>query len=62
MTHEMFTGQEGNDVRDVITQQNPILDARGQYWSRFTQLQSLDERTQLLSENVNEVKLGHSGQ
>lgn len=49
-------------MRDVITQQNLNLDACGQDWKRLIQLQGLDERTQLLSVNVNEVKVGRCGQ
>ena len=59
---ESEAGQEGNYVRSVITNQNPNLDACGQDWKRFIQLQGLEERTQLLFENVNEVKLGLCGQ
>lgn len=42
--------------------ENLNLDACGQDWKRFIQLQGLEERTQLLFENVNEVKLGRRGQ
>lgn len=60
--HETKAGQEGKDVRDVITQQNLNLAACGQDWKGFIQLQGLEERTQLLFENVNVVKLGRCGQ
>lgn len=49
-------------LRGAILYQNLNLGACGRDWKRFIQLQSLDERTQLLSENVNEVELGHCGQ
>lgn len=49
-------------MRGVITNQNLNLDACGQDWKRFIQLQGLEERTQLLFVNVNEVKLGLCGQ
>lgn len=62
LLHETKAAQEDKDVRDVIICWNLNLDACGQDWTRFIQLQGLDERTQLLSEPLNEVKLGHCGQ
>ena len=62
LLRETEAGQEGKDVKDVITYQNLNLGACGQDWKRFIQLQGLEERTQLLFQNVNEVKLGLCGQ
>lgn len=45
-------------MSDVITYQSLNSDACGQDWKKFIQLQVLEEGTQLLFQNVNEVKLG----